>query len=189
MRGKVHSSAKRDIQNIILVLVLAVASAVGLCLYMITAYGPTGRYLVSSTLLDPAVAQQIDYYDPTVGKRGMAARFVLSGYEFSYFDPAKKSMKKVQVDQKDYEELYALISADKSLEEVPQAMVAAFNRPDVAVLRIMIRSGTQEKVFQEVQFAPSGDLFRILLHQENTAIQWVYFSHPAIFETVMKWGK
>lgn len=168
-------SARHDIRNIILVLASAMAFGVIFCLYMIYTYGPSGRYNISNALLDPIVAQEMHYQDAS-------NRFALSGFQFSYFDRAQKRLIRVPVDLKAYAEFYQFIADEKSLHEVTPSMTALFDQPDVATLVILVHGGNEERVFQSLQLVPGRDLFRIQLHQQDKDIQWVYFSHPGVYE-------
>jgi hypothetical protein len=168
-------SARHDIRNIIFVLGSAMAFGVVLCLYMIYTYGPSGRYNISNALLDPKVAQQMNYQDGST-------RFALSGFQFSHFDIAQKRLIRLPVDFNAYAEFYQFIADKKSLNEVTPAMISLFDQPDMATLVILVHGGNEEKVFQSLQLVPGAGLFRIQLHQQDKAIQWVYFSHPGVYE-------
>lgn len=189
MREQQRSGTKRDIRNIILVLLAAVVFAVGLSAYMILKYGPTGHYWVSNILIEPVVAKEMDYFEPSTGK-GKPNRFVLNGFEFSYFDPAVKNFKKISIDLEAYENFYAMIGQEKSISDVPSEVISFFNDSSTATLTISVReaasSQSSTKVFQMVQFSQKDGYYRIQLHQQNSADNWIYFYHSGIYQSVMK---
>jgi len=180
-------SAKRDLRNIIFVLSAAVLCAVALSAYMIYYYGPTGRYLVSNALIAPDVAHAMDYRDYAAAK-GKPVRYVLNGFHFSYYDAAQHRQQRIEVDPAAYSAFYAMISGDKSLEEVSSAIMSRFEDAFVASLTITVRpdDNAAAKVFQTVQLASKGDYFRIQLHQQGGLGDWVYFYHPGIYDNALK---
>lgn len=182
---------RRDLRNIILVLSGSVLSAVALCAYMIHSYGPSGRYMVSNALLNPEVAQKLDYVD-SFSAKGRPIRFILDGFVFSYYDQTTRKQEKKALDPAKYAKFYELVSGDRSVEEVTNEIMTEFEGQLVATLSINVRpEGSQAventaKVFQTVQFSSKGDHFRVQLHQQGGVGDWVYFYHPGIYADMMK---
>lgn len=184
-------SPKRQIRNLLMVLFSSVMCAFlvsGMLLYY---YSPSGRYVVKNALLAPELTTALMYND-TNHKTGGSSRFVFDGIEFAFYDSETKQQRKLQITPEQYQNFYQLIASEQSLLDVSKEVVALFNQEATAKLSIKVRTEShaawqdETKIFQSVLFVFEGDFFRIELHEEKSANNWVYFYHPGIYQEVMK---
>lgn len=182
------ASKNRDIKNLLVVLGSAVVCAFLLAFVFIYYYGPSGHYLAGHTILDPAIIKQINYQenDPLTGKK---VHFLFDKMEFSYFDAQKGLEKKQIVSPSNYQKFYQLIASDVSVSEDSLKLEELFRKSRSTVLTISMRtmngSGTgSAKIFQMVQFVQE-DHFRVQLHERQEQGEWVYFTHPHIYQETM----
>lgn len=179
-----QNSSMGKIRALLTVLISGVVCAFlvsGLLLYY---YGPSGRYLVKNALLAPELMTSLAYND-TNKKTGGNSRFVFDGIEFSFYDDQAKMQRLIQISPGAYKNFYDLVMADKSLLNVPEAVLALFEKA-ATILTIKVRTEShaawqdETKVFQVVQFSDEGNHYRIKLHEEPSPNEWVYYSHPDI---------
>lgn len=184
-------SPKRQIRNLLMVLVSSVICAFlvsGLLLYY---YSPSGRYIVKNALLAPELTTTLMYND-TNHKTGGSSRFVFDGIEFSFYDNQTKQQRNMQLTQEQYQKLYQLIASDKSLLNVPKEVISQFNKATNATLTIKVRTEShaawqdETKIFQAMRFVNDGDYFNIELHEEKSANNLVYFYHPGIYKEILQ---
>lgn len=174
-----------------MVITMAVSSAFLLSGVLAYHYGPSGRYLAHNTLLAPNLITKLDYND-TNPKTGGSSRFVFEDILFSFYDSAAKQKRVLHISPEQYAQFYKLITNDKSLENAPQDVITSFYTEKIASLIIKVRTEShaawqdETKTFQQVDFVPEGDLYRIELHEEKSAPDfWVYFNHPDIYRKVL----
>ncbi len=171
---------RKEVRNLLLVMGSAVACALALALWMLYQYNPTGRYLAKNVLLSPQIMSQISYPE-TDPKTGATLRYVFDSFEFSYFDTAKKTWSHSTVKPEAYREFYQAVAEDVSILPISEEMRALFSKTPPTTLLVHMHQGgaTDGKItFQEVDFAPGGDFYRIQLRVE--AETWAYFFHPGI---------
>lgn len=180
-------SAKRQIRNLLAVFISGIACAFLLSVFLVYNYGPSGKYIVRNALISPDLVTILSYNDTNVHTGGMS-RFVYNGLEFSYYDSKAKQQKIIQLDPDQYNKLYQSIISDSSILEAPSDVTALFSK-DPAALAIKVRTEShapwqdETKDFQRVEFV--NDFYRIKLHEEKSADQWVYFKHPGIYQEVL----
>jgi hypothetical protein len=174
-----------QIRNLMIVMGSAVLCAVLIAYIMVSHYGPSGRYQVSNILLEPSFAEKISYQDsdPQTGKN---SRYTFDRFELVYFDNGANRWSSLKLNEKNFQEIYDLIYSDKSVTEVTPDMQSFFYASTPASLTIVVHAENREntKVLQEIQFADHGDYYRILLRDDNTRQNWVYFYHPKAFELI-----
>lgn len=180
-------STKREIRNLIGVILSGVIGACLLTGILLHFYGPTGRYYVSNVLLSPDLVQNLSYQevDP---KTGQATHYVFRGIEFAYYDPAQKKWISFPVLSDIYEKFYQKISNDLSLEEISNQILDTFYKSQPAKLTIKIKtdSAAVQRTFQDLELADQGDYYRVQLRQQTeSAGGWVYFYHPGIYQEAM----
>lgn len=182
-----EESKKRDLKNLVAVLGLAILSALLLSFFFVYNYGPSGRYLGETALISPNVLSDLNYNDfnPKISSDD---RFVFDRIDFDYFQNHQKKNLQLTFDQ--YRTLYNHIRQEESLSN-PDSVVAQFNNPELATLTIKVRTESPsawqaaEKIFQEVQFIPDQEFFRVSLHEQNQGVHWVYFRRPGIYQEIM----
>lgn len=183
---KESPSQKRQIRNLLFVLMFGIAAALMLSLFLVINYGPSGRYLVKNVLLSPDLVSTLAYTDNN-RKTGGSSRYVFDGIEFTYHTPAENKLQTLYIDPHTYEKFYRMISSDKSLAEVPPQ----FNQSKTAALLIKARTEShaewqdETKIFQEVRFFPDQDYYQIQLRDHAMADPWVYYYHPQIYQKAL----
>lgn len=184
------SSAKRQIRNLLLVMLSGILCAFILAIFLVSNYGPSGRYVVQNTLIEPSLATSLNYNDAN-SKTGGLTLFVFDGIEFTYFDSDAKKQNQIKVDPDKYAQFYQLIVADMSILDPPTNVTSLFDA-QAASLKIQVRTAShaewqdEQKVFQSVTIAHEGDYYRIRLHEEPATNPWVYFYHPGIYRDALK---
>lgn len=185
------NSTKKRVRNLIYVIGSGILFAVAITAFMLYKYNPSGRYLLSNTLLSPETIPQMSYnaYDP---KTNGTSRFVFDKIEFSYFDFKNNQWISRTDSIINYGKFYQLVRSEKSVLNPSKEIIALFNQkpPATITLKVHTESPAQwqatTKNFQEVQFANEGDYFRIQLHDQSAHTQWVYFYYPHIYYEIMQ---
>lgn len=183
-------SPNKQVRNLLAVIGSAVLLAFAASLLMLYIYSPTGRYIVKNALLSPDTMNRLAYSDLN-SKAGGSTRFVFDAIEFSFFDQDLKKWQKVFVGNDAYSNFYDLIAEEKSTLDVTDEMVNAFSVPYPSTLTLRVKTENTAswqaftKIFQEVQFAKQGGLYRIALHQQDASQRWIYFNHPDIYQIAM----
>lgn len=181
-RGKM--SARKQIRNLLILIGCAVFTAIFVALGLLHVYGPTGSYEARYLLFSPKYFQLPESEDVELNDRG-SFPFIFDKIEYSYYDTEKQQWETRPVDKAKYEKFYALISSDGSLIDPPLEVLRRFDASHNASLvlsgRLKGPGGTPlPKIFQEVEFAPSGDDYRLELQDPKKPSQWIYFKHPGI---------
>jgi hypothetical protein len=88
------------------------------------------------------------------------------------------------VDLNAYEQFYELIQRDRSISSNEAEHLFKEITPATLATEVRTESSAawqkDAKIFQEIQFAPQGDYYRIELHEADRGTHWVYFHHPRI---------
>lgn len=185
-----HDTAKSQIRTLLGILSAAVITAVLLSAGFVYYYGPSGKYLAKNVLLEPGLAPTLAY-DDTNYKTGGMSRYVFNGIDFNFYDTEGKPQV-MEVPIALYQKLYNRIANDSSLLQVPEGVTSLFNKPDLNVLTIRVRTESHAtwqddaKNFQQIQFSPQSDYYRIQLHEEASLNRWVYFLHPNIYQETLQ---
>lgn len=167
------------------VMSLGVIAAFLLAASFILYYGPSGRYLVYTALIEPDILQQFNYNDQNP-ETGGEDRYVFDQITF------QKGKDSKIIDLTTYTDFYALIKNDRSLNSVSDTIKQDFQRGDLAVLKIFVRTESSaawqknRKLFQEVEIEPQGNYYRIQLHESDQGVHFVYFYHPEILSKALK---
>lgn len=170
-------------------LICGVASAGVVAGLYLHKYSPTGVYQLKNILLSPETVRDINFLDknPLTGKN---SRYTFDKIEFSYWEQKLKQRITTRVEQEAYEKLFIQLSGDLSLGHVSKEIVGQFQRSQDAILSLSVKllsenSDTPLKAFQEVEFATSGDYYRVEVHEQNRQEVWQYFHHPDILKLVI----
>ncbi len=166
-----------NIRNLLGVLGAAVFGACLLSYLLVVNFGPSGRYKVANILLEPIIAEKVDFYD---GK----SRYIFQRFEFLYFDQTTNKWDREQLSEDQYKKIYAIIKSELSVLSVTDEVRGMFSQTNPAILSIVVRNESKEntKSLQEMQIADHGDYYRILLRDDSPTPNWVYFYHPQILE-------
>lgn len=174
---------KKQIRNLLFLLLSAIACAFLLTFFFLYNYNPEKHYLLKNALVSPEVISQMSASGENQ-KSKMTPSTILEKIEFSYPNIEEKKRIALAVNKQTYSKFYQMIKDDKSALEISDAISAAFNEMPAASLTLMVSSPSQHnQLFQEVQFLYKGDYYRIKLRQSETS-DWVYFYHPHIYNDV-----
>lgn len=180
-----EETPKRQARNVLISLFLGLVLGFAVVGFLLYRYNPTGQYLAKNVLLSPKTISKLWYSDVNP-KTGGNSRFV--------FDKivVERGGKQSVVSEENYRKFYHQIQEDKSLVDT-KPFEDQFSEP--MKILIFVRTESQdawqavEKVFQELQILPQGDIYRIQLHEDNPGLHWVYFKHPGIYtEVISKFG-
>lgn len=180
----------KEIVRLMSVLLLGVVGALGLTAYFVMNYGPSGRYSVEAALLKPELLNGLNYNDFNP-KTGSKDRFVFDKLEFVYL--GEKDLRRVQLPLGAYAEFYQLVQGEKSLLNPSEEVKALFANRVPGRLNIVVKTESDapwqkmSKDFQEVEFVPEGDYYRVQLHEATQGEHWAYFYHPGIYKQVFQY--
>lgn len=181
---------KRQIYTLLSILSAGIISALLLVGFLVYNFGPKGNYLVTHAILEPKLVKNLNYSD-TNNKTGGMSRFVYDSIVFDYYD-AKGKPHQIEVTQDKYNQLYQLIHVDSSILQVPESIIAEFNNSLINALSIRVRTESpaawqdEKKLFQEMQFSPKSNHYRVKLRTDPTTQQWIYFNHPDITQQTLQ---
>jgi len=184
-------SPKRQVRNFLAVIICGIVFGLGVVVFLVSYYGPSGSYKIENVLLSPKVIEELWYSSPNP-KTGGTSRFVFKNIEISYYDKQEKKWLQKTVALDHYAKFYNLVVSDKSLSPPDSEVYAMFQQTGVVRMAINVTTESSAKwqasseVFQEVEFAPEGDYYRVELHEDNPGAHWAYFQHPNITEKAMK---
>lgn len=183
----VDSFQKKQIEKLLGVLGAGLVAGILIALTMLYYYNPNGSYVAQNVLLDPENAYSLRFIEP--GPKGKSeGKYVFEGIYFNYQDPATKQLKSIRVKKEGYAAFYNLISNEKSIAEPSIEVQRLFNQVNPAALLLKVRSVGDdsakgvETVFARVDFAESGEYYRIQLRQAAPGAEWIYFRHPKILQ-------
>lgn len=174
-------TAAQLIKRLFSVIGLGVAAAIGVAVFFIYFFSPSGSYPISELLLNPQVAKELRYQ--VDGKT-----YVFSHVELLSYNEAGNTWETKQVSLDQYQKFYSLIQSDKS-EVIPDdAVKNAFYQSNPAILSIVVRKEgvNTDQVFQEVQISTGGDAYRVSLREEQALPQWAYFTHADIYQKTLE---
>jgi len=168
----------KEIRNLMTVLLSAMVFASMIAGFSLWYYSAMGEYFVRNVLLSPDVLDSVAYTE-------QKSRFTFDHIEFSYFDETRQMRKTFQIDRETYREIYKALARSKNNKPNEEVMNRFFHS-NIAILSLYVRAdGGGAQVFQEVQFSPNGDDFRIELRQEKTEDSWAYFSQKEILNQIL----
>lgn len=176
----------KQIRTLLIVLATAVFGAfllVGLLLYM---YNPSGQYEGKNVLLHPELVEQLSF-DSMSPKTGGSTRYVFDRIEFSAFNPQKNLWESHEVPLERYTAFFAAVKNEKSLKKPSTELAQVFIDSKPATLTIWTKTVSQEawqratKAIQQVEFAPSGKLYRVSLRDEQNGQKWAYFKEEGAY--------
>ncbi|WP_068466404.1 hypothetical protein [Candidatus Protochlamydia phocaeensis] len=185
---EIRTGAKKELKRILFLLSAAIICAGLLTVFMLYFYGPTGRYLAGNSILTPLTLSQINLRDKHP-QTGQNVRFIFDKNEFSYFDRKLGKRHQLVIPSDEYEQFYHLVSSDKSLENVTAEIERAFNSAHPTLLTTNLRIDVSgfapgSKIVQIIQFA-ENDYFRVQLHGDGQGMEWAYFYHSGLYQTIM----
>jgi|GEM_PF-1053688 len=185
------SSKKLQIRNLLGVMLSGILIACFFSSVLLYKYSPSGQYKISNVMLSPNIIESLNFNDSN-SKTKTISRFVFDKIEFEY-DDLQKGKLKSEVSNDQYTIFYEEVKSDKSLKTVSDEMKNSFNKGRLAKLKILIRTESgatwqaMEKSFQEIDFSPQGNYYRVQLRESDSAANsnYAYFEHSSIFNDVI----
>ncbi len=171
---------KKEIRQLLFLLGSSVVVALLFSIFMINFYGTTGQYTVKNILLSPEMTTKLNYLDGTSG-----GKFTFDRITLRYFDDNDNEWRSAEVSTKEYRSIFEELGNLTSIVEPTQEVVGVFNTPKPATLTIYVKNDKTSKIFQEVVFVNEGDLFRVLLIEDQPKNQWAYFFHRKVYDHVV----
>lgn len=181
------ANRKDEVRSIVIVLTAGILSAIMIAAFFVLNFGPSGGYNLNAILLEPTLVDQLNFNDINP-KIGTSDRYIFD--KIVWTDDTGSDQ---QVNLKTYSTLYALLKNDKSLNDLELEKLFSHHMEPVSKLVIWIKTESpsswqeNEKIFQELEF--QDDFYRVSLHEDSSlspGVNWAYFSHPVIKETVQK---
>lgn len=179
--------AFKQIKNLLMVLVLGIASAGTFAAILLYLYGPTGAYTLGNLIVAPT---EIEGQGVNKNTPEPSTRFIFDKIEFSYWSPQTRQWTTRPISLEDYGRFYDSYASDKSERATTEPTIAEFNQAPPLKLTLTGRfltagSGLPSKIFQEIQFASEGDFYRVELNEQKAGTQWAYFYHPRTYLEIM----
>lgn len=181
---------KKEVRNLVVVVLSGIGLAFFVTLMTLNCYGPSGTYIAKNILLEPQLLEKLNYND-TNSKTGGMSRFVFNEIEFSYYDSSQKQWRRIKIPHNLYQQFYTAVANDRSILNFPKEMENKFTQSPSPTLTLSVRTESpaewqqEVKVFQEVNFLPQDNYFRIQLHEQNKTGNWAYFYRQNIYSEVM----
>lgn len=184
MTIELRPSKRTEIRNLVLVIGGGVACALAIALFMLYFYSPSGRYYAKNVLLAPQVLSQISYPEKNPNT-GTIARYSFDSFLFAYFDAQQKEWRRTGIKPEAYREFYTAVSEDLSIEPISEELRQLFRQGHPTTFSVKMRQGSsnEKATFQEVNFAPGQDYYRVQLRSQASGDMsegWAYFFHPGI---------
>jgi len=171
---------KRQIIHLLTLILAGALCAIALTFLTLYYYNPEAHYVVKNALLSPQTLKLIK--KPRPGKRESTNSEHLY---FSYQDPISKKNLSNPIDLDVYQKFYQLISEDQSLNNLPPDLPGSFDqRPAASLILNVANNQDEDQKFQEIQFLPQGDYYRVQLREAQTT-RWIYFYHAHIYDKAM----
>jgi hypothetical protein len=177
-----------EVRNLFFLLGSAVLAAALLVGGMVRYYSHEGVYQLDHVLLAPDTLSALHFEgDPDGGAQ--KDRFVFDSIAFLQYDAATRRLERHSVDVERYANFYDLVKRDKSLSPKEGKMAESFEGTGPRLL-IQVRSANarmegQARTFQELQFSPDGNYYRVELRHAGASREWAYFYHPGLLEQAL----
>jgi hypothetical protein len=174
--------AKGKVRSLLLLLGSAIVCALLLTLLLIHNYGPSGRYSLKKTLIEPALVYNLAYRDVN-NRTGKLTHYLFDGIDLSYYSPKEGKPRNMILAPDSYALIYQLLANDLSLLKPP----TTFQPLASLMIKVRTQSHTdsldESKNFQTVDFAK--DHYRVRLHEPANANTWIYFEHLDIDQKIL----
>lgn len=158
-------SWQKQIRNLLVVLFSGVLAALALGSYFLYYYGPSGVYVAQNVLLTSTTMEKIQITD----------------ISFSHFDPQTSLLRKESISLDAYKEFYDQVAHDRS---IPAEQGTRHFLSKISALKLYV--APNQKLYQEIDFSPDGDYYRVQLFEHNGLEPFAYFYHPGILLKAQK---
>ena len=179
-------TSRQEIKSLCLLLLFSILTAGVVAGFLITNYGPTGKYVGKNTAIAPDVLEQLNYADI---RTGSPFKMQFDTIEFSFYDKKTGKSTSMHIDMENYSKFYLTINSDESLDdrqisptlfEKALANITIYIKPEKA-----LKGEDGKRSFQHIEFAADGNHYRVELIGDNQSA-WAYFKHPGILESTLK---
>ncbi|WP_108624232.1 hypothetical protein [Candidatus Similichlamydia epinepheli] len=163
------------------------------CFGLFYFYGKHVSLTVKGVLTSPQNLSQIRATYRVAGSE-QTKRYILNKIEILFSHERGPSFTR-RLFPEEYSELFSWIQDDKPLSKTFSGTILW--EDTAASIRLFVSSVESDYeewrpiVYQEIEFAPDGSLFRISrpkrhLNRNNDADSWIYYHHPGILKMVRK---
>lgn len=155
--------------------IVAILIVVGFVYYR----GASGTHLLKNILVSPKTIEQISSQ--------RKSSFIFDKIEFVRADASGKSWGRYAVNLQSYGKFFRMVENERSIPRLTDEMIRQFERSPFSTLTIYLRPSRQNAAvfLQQVQFVDTGALFRVQRNIDDKE-EWVYFSHPRIYQKVLE---
>lgn len=161
---------------VVMALFIAITMIGGLLYY----YGTSNPLLVRNTLISPDILEK------------SASHLGRHKVEFTQVEMEGRKWRHFAIPYESYAAFYHMVAGLKNIAEITDDLVQQFETTTPSTLTIVVWTQESsdplliEKLFQRVEFIDRGDLFRVLMKQEQgEAEEWVYFKYSGICDKVV----
>lgn len=168
---------------------MVAAIMVAICVFSLMAWKvkTLGTYEIKSLLISPKAIETMKEYHPIPDKEA----YVFNRVEFEILDAQGGHWLRRTIPVEHYVHFYEAVVANRSVSDLSKEALKQFEERLLGRLIVTLRPkslppGTEgaEKnliVFQEVQFASGGNLFRVSIKEkEGDPEKWAYFENSQI---------
>lgn len=179
MKTTYGPSKKRQISALLFIILSGVLGAVLLTWATTIYYTTEATYRATNVILDPKLLSTIKYIEHN-------ARGDKTSYVYDRITYRRPGTKEINLTEKQYEGIYALLSGDRSLPEDTDLASKFDDRS--AVLAIVLKNDTLKSFYtlMRMEFAATGNYYRVELRGNGSKELWAYFSHPDVLSQVMQ---
>jgi len=177
----------REIWQFLMVLLAGVIFACALVYWMVRGEAVDKQMSVAQVLLSPDTIETLSNR-AIAGGKDRPPEYLIESIKFTHLDDATKKWATERVDIGPYRAFYKEIERDRGVIDPPEALLQSFQSAQTSKLALymkyfapLVQEGKVEQ-FQEVEFNSEGSGYRINLHVDTGAMQWVYFSHPRVLQ-------
>jgi hypothetical protein len=182
-------SVRRQITNLVSLLIIGILSGALLTGYFLYYYNPSGRYRAGHVLLEPSLVRGLSFTE-NVGERGQGVHYVFDSIMFSRYDPELRRDIQHPLTLEQYATLYGWLADDISLDTVDEIAMASFDIAGAISVTLKVHpehardSLPSTSIFQAVTLAAKDDYYRIQLHTASNT-SYAYFRHPGMWQQAL----
>lgn len=175
-----NAPGKSEARGLIILLALSFLTAMGIALFLIMNFGPTGSYVGKNTILSPEALESLNFKDTRL-ETPFKYVFDRIEYTFRQEGKTKPAVKKIGLDE--YESFYLLTSSDESVDaervdsslfDELAASIAIYVRQEKE-----IKGEPSARLLQRIEVGKDGDTYRVELIGSGDN-PWAYFVHKGI---------
>jgi hypothetical protein len=178
-------SKKQEIYSLLTVVISGLVAAALLTVAMTIYYTTEGTYRAINVVVDPTILSSLRYVDQQ-GPRGDKSSYTFDKITYSFTDTATKQYRTLDLTQKQYEAIYALLSGDTSVRDAGEDVAQLFSGEHDSTLAVVMKNAAHQSFYtlMRIEISSDGNYYRAQLRGNGPADSWAYFSHPKILEQI-----